>query len=301
MAADILFVVNPAAGHGSGATVWRQLASRLDATELDYSVTFTAGPTNATALARKALEGGVRTIVAVGGDGTAHEVVNGFFEQGRPVSPEARVAFVAAGTGNDVGREFQLRDPTQLGDGTTSVDILHLRCAGTDGDDVERYALFHAGVGLAAEAVEMSNRLKSRFGRLAYSGGTAVALYRHRPRRVQVSWDAGPTVTQDLNFIFAANGQYAGGGMRVAPMASMHDGMLDVVVLEGASRPEMLFRLLPAIYRGTHMESQSFSHHRAHSLQLDSDEPLFVQADGELVGTTPVHIEVMPGALAVCV
>lgn len=300
MSADTAFVVNPAAGHGSGARVWRKLASRLSGTPLSYTVTFTTGPNEATALARKALGEGARTVVAVGGDGTAHEVVTGFFDQGHSVAPDARVAFVAAGTGNDVGRQFQLRDPTRLDQTATSVDILHLCFSGPNAERPESYALFHAGVGLAAEAVEMSNRVKRRLGWLAYAGGTAVALYRHRPRTVRFACDGGPLVSQELSFVFAANGRYAGGGMLIAPMASMEDGLLDVITLQGASRSEMLFRLLPAVYRGAHIGNPAVGHRQAHTVELDADQSLAVQVDGELDGTTPVRISVLPRALAVC-
>lgn len=299
-AAEMVFVVNPAAGRGSGARVWRELASRLSATTLSYTVSFTAGPGDATALARKAIQDGTHTVVSVGGDGTAHEVINGFYEQGQPVAPDARVAFVAAGTGNDVGRQFQLDDPTRLGDRTTRVDILRLSYPGAGGDSAERYALFHAGVGLAAEAVEMSNRLKGRAGPLAYAGGTAVALWRHQPRRIRLSLDDGPAVTRDVSFIFAANGKYAGGGMLVAPMASMSDGIIDVITLEGASRSAMLFRLLPAVYRGAHIGHAAVGHIPARTLDIASDQPLTIQADGELAGTTPVRIGLLPHALPVC-
>lgn len=298
-ATEMVFVVNPAAGRGSGARLWRELAARLSATNLSYAVSFTRGPGDATALTRKAVQDGSRTVVSVGGDGTAHEVINGLFAQGRLVAPEARIAFVAAGTGNDVGRQFQLGDPTRLGDRTTRVDILRLSYP-MPGDSAERYALFHAGVGLAAEAVEMSNRLKGRAGPLAYAGGTAVALWRHQPQRIQLSLDDGPAVRRDVNFIFAANGKYAGGGMLVAPMASMSDGIIDVITLEGASRSAMLFRLLPAIYRGAHIGHPAVAHIPVRTLHIASDEPLTVQADGEPAGTTPVRIDLLPQALSVC-
>lgn len=299
MAAEMVFVVNAAAGRGSGARLWRRLAPRLDAAGRSYRVSFTAGPGDATALARTALRDGARIVVAVGGDGTAHEVVNGFFADGSLVAPDARVAFVTAGTGNDVGRQFQLRDPAHLGEGVTRVDILRLSYTNTEGDTTERYALLHAGVGLVAEAVEMSDRFKRRLGPLAYFGGTAVALYRHRTHEVYFSWDDGPVVTRAANFIFAANGKYAGGGMLVAPMASMDDGVIDIITLEGASRSDMMFRLLPSIYGGRHIGHPTVGHIRAHTLHLASDPLLTVQADGELAGTTPVRIDMLPGALPV--
>lgn len=298
MSAEMVFVVNPAAGHGSGARVWRRLAMQLDTAGILYDVCFMSRSRDGTILARQALDRGARTVVAVGGDGTAHEVVNGLFERGRLVAPDARVAFVAAGTGNDVGRQFQLRDPVHIGQDATRVDILRLSFPANEG---ERYALFHAGVGLVAEAVQMSARLKARFGRLAYAGGTAVALSRHRPREVQISWDNGPAGKRSANFIMAANGKYAGGGMVVAPMASMEDGVVDIITLEGASRSKMLFLLLPAIYRGAHIGNPAVGHIPARALHLDADEPLIVQADGELAGVTPVSIDVLPQALPVCV
>jgi diacylglycerol kinase family enzyme len=205
---------------------------------------------------------------------------------------------VAAGTGNDVGRQFQLRDPVHLGQDVIRVDVLRLSFVETGS---ERYALFHAGVGLVAEAVEMSTRLKGRFGQLAYAGGTAVALYQHRPRDVRLSWDDRGAATPRANFVMAANGRYAGGGMVVAPMASMDDGVMDIITLQGASRSRMLFRLLPAIYRGAHIGHPAVGHFSARTLQVSTDAPLVVQADGELAGVTPVSIEVLPRALPVCI
>lgn len=300
MSSQTVFIVNPAAGRGKGATVWRELEKRLNSTPVSYSVAFTTGPLDATVLTRKALQDGVRTVIAVGGDGTANEVVNAFFRDGHPVAPEARVAFVAAGTGNDVGRQFALADPVQLGETTMQADVLRL-CFSGDGSGAERYALFHAGVGLATEVAEMSSRLKQRLGGLAYVAGTVVALYQHRPRRSKFCCDDGHPVSGDFNFIVAANGQYGGGGMKIAPMASIDDGVLDVITLRGASRRAMLLRLLPAVYRGAHMGHPAVGHHRTRTLLITADRPLSVQTDGELAGTTPVSIEVLSHALAVCV
>lgn len=300
MVVEIAFVVNPVAGHGSGLRAWRELKPRLTAAGLPHTVSFTAGRGEATALTRKALQEGVRTIGAVGGDGTASEVVNGFFERGRPVAPGARFAFVTAGTGNDTGRQFQLADPVRLDGPTITIDVLHLSYQRSNGGDFERYALIHAGVGLATEAVEMSDRIRTRFAWLAYAGGTAAALYRHRPRMVRYSCDGGPTVSRDLSLFFAANGTYAGGGMQVAPMAAMDDGVMDIITIEGASRRAMMFRLLPAVYRGAHIGHPAVGHQQARTLDLDAESPLSVEVDGEIVGKTPVRIDLLPRALVVC-
>ena len=123
MTEEIAFVVNPVAGRGGGVEVWRRTVAQLTAKNLPYSVRFTGGPGDATVLTAKALRDGARTVISIGGDGTAHEVVNGFFEQGRLSHPAARVAFLSAGTGNDIGRLFQSREAAFLDETATYVDV----------------------------------------------------------------------------------------------------------------------------------------------------------------------------------
>ena len=103
-----------------------------------------------------------------------------------------------------------------------------------------------------------------------------------------------------MSLIVVANGKYAGGGMRIAPPASMQDGLLDVVTLRGAGRLEMLFRLLPAVYRGAHMGHPGVHYTQAHTVMVEADEPLAIELDGELAGTTPIWIDVLPRVLPVC-
>lgn len=294
------FIVNPAAGRGSGKQVWSTAEGQLVAKNVPYTVSFTGGPGDATVLAAKALRDGARTVISVGGDGTAHEVVNAFFDQGHLVHPGARIGFLTAGTGNDVGRLFQLGEAAFSGEHTTHVDVLRIRYSSDSSGADERYALMHAGAGLVTEVVETSNRLKRRLGRFVYAGGSAVALYHHRPSRIRFSCDGGPPLAETISLIIVANGKYAGGGMMIAPPASIQDGLLDVVTLQGASRLEMLLRLLPAVYRGSHMGHTAVRHVQAHTILVESDNALSIEIDGELAGTTPVWIDVLPRALPVC-
>lgn len=300
MTDEIAFVVNPVAGRGGAVDVWRRTESQLTAQNMPYTVRFTGGPGDATGLTAKALRDGARTVVSIGGDGTAHEVVNGFFERGRLVHPAARIAFLSAGTGNDIGRLFQLREAALLDETVTHVDVLRIRYSLDGSGTAERYALQHVGAGLVTEVVETSNRLKGKLGKLVYAGGSAVALSRHRPSTVRVAYDDLPAGSETLSLIVVANGKYAGGGMRIAPPASMQDGLLDVVVLRGAGRLEMLFRLLPAVYRGAHMGHPAVRHTQARTILVEADAPLAIELDGELAGTTPVWIDVLPRALPVC-
>lgn len=298
---DVTLIVNPVAGRGRARRIAQRLATRLGDGTGSLTVSYTTGPGEATALTREALRAGAHTVVSIGGDGTAHEVVNGFFDRGHSVNPDARLAFIAAGTGNDIVREFPGHETTILSEHTERIDLLRIRSTSAPADSAhERYALFHAGAGLVTEVVETANRLKARLGKLVYAGGSAVALYHHRPSRIRFAYDGGAPVTQPMALIIVANGRYAGGGMKIAPSASMHDGLLDLITLQGASRLDMLLRLLPAVYRGSHVSHPAFNLVKARTVFIDSDDPLSIQLDGELAGTTPVTIDVCPGVLPIC-
>ncbi|GAC1513692.1 MAG: diacylglycerol kinase family lipid kinase [Chloroflexota bacterium] len=297
---EVTLIVNPVAGRGSGGDTADRVAAQLGANNVPHTVNFTRGPGHATVLTRKALREGARTVVSIGGDGTANEIVNGFFEEGELVNPRSRIAFIAAGTGNDVGREFQGHETALQGEKTEYVDLLLIHHTAAAAGGEKRYALFHAGAGLVTEVVETSNRLKARLGKFVYTGASAVALYRHHPSRIRFACDGEPALTQNMGLIIVANGKYAGGGMLIAPPASMQDGFLDVITLQGASRLEMLFRLLPSVYRGSHMGHPAVGHVQARTVLVESDEPLAIEIDGELAGTTPVTIDVCPKALPVC-
>ena len=126
-----------------------------------------------------------------------------------------------------------------------------------------------------------------------------MALLRHRPSRIRYSIDDGPFTEEEINLVVVGNGPYAGGGMKIAPSASMEDGLLDIVTMRGASRGQMLFRLLPSVYRGRHLGHPAVGYVQAHQIRIESDAPLSVQIDGEIEGTTPVSIDVFPRALPV--
>jgi diacylglycerol kinase family enzyme len=163
-----------------------------------------------------------------------------------------------------------------------------------------RYALFHAAVGLVSEVTAIANRYKGRLGLLGYAAGAVVDVLRHRARTIHCSCDGGPLRSRSLDLIFAANSRYAGGGRLFAPMASMEDGMLDLLSVEGAPKRFIVLRLLSDVYRGAHLRHAAVTHVRARSIHLAVDEPLPVEMDGERAGTTPVWIDVLPRALPVC-
>ncbi|GAC1628205.1 MAG: diacylglycerol kinase family lipid kinase [Chloroflexota bacterium] len=250
------------------------------------------------------LEGGAQTVVAIGEDGTAHEVVNGFFDRGVPINPHARIAFVAAGTGNDVTRALPSSEASLLavlrGTASQRVDVLRVRYRSGGANLTERYALTHVDIGLLADAVAIANRFKSRLRRFAYAGGGVLSVVHYRPGTMDYSCNGGPILVNTLHLILVANSVYAGGGMLLAPPASINDGLLDVIALRKVSRLDIVLRIFPAAYRGWHMRHRAIEHTQARLVRITCDDDQRIEIDGELAGKGPVEIEVCPRVLPVC-
>ena len=312
---SLVLVVNPAAGRGRCGKAWPALARAIKSAGIEFDCAFTKGPGDATRLAAASLGSGATTVVAVGGDGTANEVANGFFRpdaaDGELLRPDARFAFLPIGTGTDLARGLGIpaRSPSPgiaaLGPlaRTVRVDVGRVRFRGHDGQSRQRYFLIGADLGLGGEtaalALSTAERTKALGGFVAYLVAAILAILRHRARSVTYAIDDGPLVAARTDLIFVANCRYIGGGMLVAPPATLDDGRLDLILVDQVGKLDLLARLLPAIYRGAHLEHPAVRHVRIRQIRVESDEPLLLQLDGEQPGTSPAEFNVVPSALTV--
>jgi diacylglycerol kinase (ATP) len=300
-----VLIVNPAAGNGRCARTWPSWARRLAAAGVAHSTVFTTRPGDATRLTREALLDGAETVVAVGGDGTANEVVNGFFDGDEAINPSARFGILPAGTGVDLSRMLGLRGPmaiAALGPSgqTGAIDLGRVRFVAYGGQVRSRYFVNGGDLGVGGETAALAQKGSKAFGGfVAYLTAAIRAIVEHQPRLVRYSIDDGPTIEARVDTIFVTNGRYIGGGMIVAPPARVDDGALDVLVLRAVSKLDLLFRLLPAIYRGTHLRHPSVQHVQARRVSVQTSEPLLLQIDGEQPGMAPAEFVVLPGILRV--
>jgi YegS/Rv2252/BmrU family lipid kinase len=294
----LVVIVNPRAGRGRVGQELPELERQLQAAKLTYRFAETTGPGDATALAREALAGGERFLVAVGGDGTVNEVVNGMIEDDRPVNENAVLGVVAAGSGSDFVRTFGLpgdviRAARHLaGHSTYPIDAAKVTWTTPKGQE-SRYFANVAQAGLGGAVVARSSRFR-RVGRSRHFFAFWLALLRHRAFRVTVRADR-KTFEHVANNVVVANCQYYGGGMRISPRSYPGDGLLDVQVSIG-SKSEA-FTLIPKLYRGEHIPSPNIKELRGAHIAIEADRPLPVEADGEPLGTTPAMFTVLPQAL----
>ena len=300
-------IVNPVAGGGRARRVWPRLLSRLLEVTTSLSVHWTMGPGTATALTRDALKSGMERIVAVGGDGTLHEVVNGFFADQSPIAPSAVLAFVPCGSGSDfrhaLGAPAGVEAVRQLhSNHVRPLDVLRVEYTTERGRSAHRYAVNVASAGVSGTVVRhFSPSILPIPPRLRYLGATLRALATDRPVPVRLTLNDASLSPTRVRLVAVANGRTFAVGLPIAPTATPHDGAFDVTILHDVPVPTLL-RHAHRFYLGTHPSLDGVSTHRGRQLTiepLDDRRPVWVEADGEALGTLPMTVELVPRALRV--
>lgn len=289
---EAFFIVNPTAGSGRALRAWKRL-QEITGTALPSRLTKGFG--HATELAVEAAQEGYPLVVAVGGDGTANETVNGLMQ----LPPHRRPAFgqLSSGTGNDFARNVGL--PRRVDQWVRMLREPRLRSLDL-GRVNGRYFLNATGVGFDAEVAYLADKLPTIFtGTFNYMVSVLVELftYRSQPMRIQVD----ETRLEGECFLAAVgNLPHIGGGIRICPGARADDGLFEVVIVEGLPRLEVL-RVLPKAFSGGHIGHPKVRVLSGRQVVIDSDAPLHWQADGEVSSGLPAHFEVHPAALQLLV
>ena len=303
MAIAPLFIVNPAAGHGRGRSRWekgRRLAEKLWP---GLQVADTERPGHGRELARAAILAGTELVVAVGGDGTLGEVVDGYLAAPETSRRRAVVATFPAGSGCDFARHMGVpREPeawaaAMAAGNRTRLDAALATFRAPDGAPRARHFLNVAALGLAGDvAVGVEKRGKALGGALTYFLEGLLAIAGARPKRMKLIVDGREEPPADYQFVAAANTSTIGGGMKVAPGADARDGLFDVLTVGALTRTELL-KLMPSIYAGGHVGAPGVTLRRARRLEIHSEEDLPLNIDGDLDGRAPAVFEVQPKAL----
>lgn len=285
MRAPIIY--NPASGGGQAERAARVAAEVWTSAGWEVPLTPTQGPGDATRLAAT-LAPDADLVVACGGDGTLSEVVNGL------VGTSPAVGLLPAGTGNDFARTVGLsRDPREaaqqlLHGAPQPIDLLAV-------GDTGRVALNVLGVGFdAAVARRMNAQMRFSGGGFAYLSAVMLELAHLRPTRVRLRVDEREW-EGDALLVAVANAQSYGAGMRIAPAASISDGLLDVVIVRHMPRLRFL-RCLPRVFRGTHTALPEVEVWQGREVHVDTEVPQPVLIDGDLWGTTPLIVKVLSAA-----
>lgn len=286
-----LVVVNPAARGAAGLA--GSLADACRSQGLDADVTITRDTEHLDAVVRGAIAAGVDGFVAVGGDGTLHHLANSL-----PIDDDRRrfaLAMLPAGTGSDFARTFGQRgDVDALVHRLASGECYPIDVGWVRGSFGSRLFVNAANAGIAARSVITAERLTRRIGPLRYTAAFWLTLPRFRSAPIDVSVDHHRFTGEALNIV-VANGQFFGGGLNVAPRATLVDGLFDVLVFSGAR--SSAFTVMPRLAIGSHLTHRAVHRYVGASVRIDVPETWPIEADGELLGRGPVDVGVRPNAL----
>ncbi len=300
MSNAFLAVVNPAAGGGRCGELAGPALERLRAAGLELQVVETGYPGQATDLAWEAYRNGVRRFLAVGGDGTAYEIVNGLFPEAAGGEPPL-LGFLPLGTGNSFLRDFTERGADYalealLAHRQRPCDVIRL----THREGVIHYINL-LSVGFAADVAVVTNRRFKPFGPLGYLLGVLTCLVRLRRRPFPLRVDNSPEVDRrPCLFLSFNNSKFTGGRMKIAPRADTGDGLVEYVRWGPIGRLGLLANLR-RLYDGTHLQHPLAERRAARRIDFQLDRPVDVMVDGEVLTLQCEMLEVLPSALSVVV
>lgn len=304
---DYLVLVNPNAGGKKAAKDWPLIEGFLQQAELNYQVFFTKYRHHAIQLTKEYLEKGFTKIIAVGGDGTINEVVNGIFLSNSENIKIAELGVVMIGTGNDWGRMFDIPS-----DYEKAIEIIKNRnifrqdvghaTFHTGNKLNERFFINAAGIGFDAMVCNKTNERKDKghSSNLSYLRALLTSLLKYRSLEANLRIDQRDLISTKLFTMSVGIGKFSGGGMQQVPDALADDGLFDITLVNKISKAKIV-RKIKKLYDGTIKEIEEIDAYRAKKVEVSSSEKMLLEVDGEILGHAPFTFEIIDDTLGICV
>jgi diacylglycerol kinase (ATP) len=303
---NIQIVVNPMAGNRRAEIAVRAILRRLNNNrQCNIKISHTKDKDDATSITMKAISDHAAIIVAVGGDGTINEVINGFFENEKLINPSCELGIINCGTGKGLASSLKIPVPIDrqidllLGSSHIEPDIGFISCRNKSGEVVKRFFINECQIGIGSKVASIVGRkFKMLGGRIAFGLAATILAMTVKAVEVEISFNEGTFEEYYLIGLVVGNGTECAGGMKLTPFARMDDGLFDVLLINEMGHFKRLMNL-PKVYSGTHLNSDSFSIRRCKSLRIRSKHSILLEADGEILGYSPCEINIVPSAFKV--
>jgi YegS/Rv2252/BmrU family lipid kinase len=297
-----LVIVNPNAGHGKGKKDWQKIADLLEKHGIEFTSQFTVTRRHAIVLVQEGITNGYRKIIAVGGDGTMNEVVNGVFTQLVCPTTDITLAMITVGTGNDWGKLFGI--PVHYENAIQLIKEFKVRLQdagivhyyhGTARE--RRYFINIAGLGFDAVVVSRTNIQKDKGykGKAIYFINLLRSLISYKHTLTSIDID-GIKLQDDIFTISIGIGRFSGGGMMQTPKAIPDDGLFDVTIVKKMRKSEII-RSLKKLYDGSILDHPKIEGYMGKDILIDSDPLIHVEADGESLGHSPIEFSLLPKSI----
>jgi len=300
MASSHYFIVNPHSSNGRTGRSWPAIKEELEKHLGSIEFSLTEHKIHASILAGEAIKEGYENIIAVGGDGTLNEVVNGFYENNRLRRRDTALGYFPSGTGEDFSRTLgieKLSLHTQaeriVKAQPTYIDIGEAHFQKGDGSFATRRFINESSVGFGANVTELVNRSNKLFGgKASFFAGVLRSLCFLKNHRISVKTDGKDFFEGRTLLTAISNGKYFGGSMMIAPKAMIDDGFFEVVIAREMNRKEVL-RDIGSIYSGNHLSNPKVLYTRCKTIAVQSDEKVFLEMDGEPVGLIDAQFKLL--------
>jgi len=285
--------------NGKTGKRWPKYRKKFKEAGLDLHIKETHYPGHAIDLTKIGLNKGYKTIMAVGGDGTVNEIVNGFFENGELIDKEAALLIFSQGTGSDYIKSLGLNKQIETVINVYNryqkkwVDLGKIKYNDFDQKETERYFVNTADVGIGGETVEYVNRASKLMGGiLTYLFGAVRTLIKYENKIMKLDVDQNEIRNSLTNSVMVSLGKYFAGGMPIAPEAEIDDGYFDILILGDFSKRETLLNLYRA-YQGTHLDYPKIDYLKGKHVKIDSKERVLIDIDGESAGMLPAEFFIL--------
>jgi len=300
------FLINPNAGNEGGEREWPTIAGILNKSAVNYDFGFTEAVGHAEKIITEKISEGYKKFVVVGGDGTLNEAINGIFKQSEVATTEICLGLIQMGTGNDWGRYYGfgfdheeairriIRGETKRQD-VGKINYL------ADGIEKSTYFINIAGLCFDSVVVKATNRMKERGKRTksAYLVSLLKSLIKYKPWELKITINDEVLEGKFLS-ISIGNGKFSGGGMMQTPEAIINDGFLDVTIYENMPKLKIVLNI-KKLYNGKILKIKGVRSFRTKSFRIESQQTIFAETDGEIIGSTPYEISIVPDVLNVFV
>lgn len=308
MDSEWFVIVNPNAGKRKGEKDWLTIAASLNDAGIQFTNVFTEHRDHASMLAKKYIENGFKKIIVVGGDGTLNEVVNGILLQKHCNPLDIKLAMIPVGTGNDWCRMYNIpsdyRKAIQLilkgKEFVQDAGCVKYCSTGREQDQI-RYFINMAGLGFDALVAKKTNKQKEmgKSNPLSYFVNIFSSLFYYKHTHSVITLD-DREITSEVFSMSVGICQYNGGGMKQAPNAKPDDGLFDVAIIRNIGKFKVIRNVLK-LFDGSYVKLPEVSTFKSSTIQVESEPPLYIEADGESLGHTPFHFSIIPGAIRVVI
>ncbi len=298
-------IVNPNAGKRKGEKDWLEIAALLNEAGIDFVNVFTEHKNHAVALTRKYIENGYKNIIAVGGDGTLNEVVNGIFSQAHVPVADIVLAMIPVGTGNDWCRTFNIPNDYKKAirviarRNLFTQDIGSVKYISSSGNEKVRYFINMAGMGFDALVAKKTNKQKEagKSNPFSYAINIFSSLFNYKSTKVTIMLDNEKVETGVFSMSVGIC-QYNGGGMKQAPGALPDDGLFDLTIIQPIGKFKVIRNVLK-LFDGSFTRLHEVSTYRSSQIVIHSNPAMYIEADGESLGHTPFVFSILPRCLNV--